>query len=44
MEFNRILHGIPWHFSWNSIEFRGIPLNFMRVRLMEFHGIPWKIP
>jgi hypothetical protein len=23
----------------NSIEFHGIPLNFMKVRLIEFHGI-----
>jgi hypothetical protein len=43
MEFSLEFHGIPW----NSIEFygfHGIPLNFMKVRLMEFHGIPWKIP
>jgi hypothetical protein len=25
------------------MEFHGIPLNFMKVKLMEFHGIPWKI-
>jgi hypothetical protein len=26
------------------MEFHGIPSNLMKVRLMEFHGIPWKIP
>jgi hypothetical protein len=29
--------------EFNGI-FHGIPLNFMKVRLMEFHGIQWKIP
>jgi hypothetical protein len=25
-------------------KFNGIPWNFMKLRLMEFHGIPCKIP
>jgi hypothetical protein len=40
MEFN----GIPLNFPWNSIEFYEIPLNVMKLRLMEFHGIPWNSP
>jgi hypothetical protein len=35
-------------FLWDSMEFRGkfhgIRWNFMELRLMEFNGIPWKIP
>jgi hypothetical protein len=38
MEFSMEFHGI-FHSMENSMEFRGIPLNFMKLRLMEFHGI-----
>jgi hypothetical protein len=34
----------PWNFPWKSIEFHGISLNFMKLRLTEFHGKLWKIP
>jgi hypothetical protein len=35
MENSMELHGIIFHeISWNS----------MKLRLMKFHGIPWKIP
>jgi hypothetical protein len=36
--------GIPWICMEFSMKFHGIPRNFMKLRLMEFHGIPWKIP
>jgi hypothetical protein len=43
----KCLCGIPWNCMENclcnsmefSMEFHGIPLNFMELRLMEFHGI-----
>jgi hypothetical protein len=30
VEFRGKFHGIPWNFPWN----------FMKLRLMEFNGIP----
>jgi hypothetical protein len=43
MEFSGI--GIPWNFpwnfSWNSVEIHRNLWNFMKLRLMEFHGNQW---
>jgi hypothetical protein len=36
------IHGKFHGISWNSIEFHGIPLNFMKLRLTEFDGIQFR--
>jgi hypothetical protein len=35
MEFYRIFHGIPWKFSWNSME------NSKESYETDVDGIPW---
>jgi hypothetical protein len=43
MEFSMEFHSMEFSMEFYEAEVDGIPWNFMKLRLMEFHGIPWKI-